>query len=85
MLWTCSSPLRFHQIIEDSNCLFSENRHFDQNLPGRYTLNRKDSRECSDALGYSDPPTELAFMLNLKKSVMTPSPEMEFLGMVIND
>ena len=27
---------------------------------------------------------ELGFVINLKKSVMTPSQEMEFLGMVIN-
>ena len=32
MLWTSSSPLRFHQITEDSKCLSSENRHFDHNL-----------------------------------------------------
>ena len=56
MLRTCSSPLRFHQVIEDSNCLSSENTHFDHNLSGRYALNRKDSRECSDVSPYSDPP-----------------------------
>ena len=56
MLWTCSSPLRFHQIIEDSNCLSSENRRFDHNLSGRYALNWKDSREYSDVSQYIDPP-----------------------------
>ena len=43
MLWTCSSLLRFHQIIEHSNCLSLENKHFDHNLSGGYTLNWKDS------------------------------------------
>ena len=56
MLWTCSSPLRFHQIIEDFNCLYSENRRFDHNLSGRYALNWKDSREYSDVSQYIDPP-----------------------------
>ena len=44
MLWNCSLQfLRFHQIIEDSNCLYSENRHFDYNLSGRYAFNWQNS------------------------------------------
>ena len=42
------------QIIEDSNCLSSQNRHFDHNLSRQYALNWKDSRECSDVSWYSD-------------------------------
>ena len=57
MLWICSSPLRFHQIIEHSNCLSLENKHFDHNLSGGYALNWKDSWECSDVLQCSDSPT----------------------------
>ena len=57
ILWTSCSPLYFHQIIGDSNCLSSENRYFDH---------------------------QLGFVINLKKSVMTPLQDMEFLGMVIN-
>ena len=48
--------LRFHQVIEDSNCLSSENRHFDHNLSRLYALKWKDSRKCSDVLQYSDRP-----------------------------
>ena len=55
MLWTYSILLPFCQIIEDSNCLFSENKHFDHNLSGRYALNWNDSQECSDVLRYNDP------------------------------
>ena len=38
VLWTCSSPLRFNQIFEDTNCFSLENGHFDHNLSGRYAL-----------------------------------------------
>ena len=69
MLWTCSSPLRFHQIIKDSNCLSSENRHFNHNLYGLYALNWKESRECSDVLRYSDPPIAGAGVCDKSKEV----------------
>ena len=65
MLWTCTSPLRFHQIIEDS----PENSHFDHNLSGRYALNWKDSRECSDVTQYSDPPIAGAGICDKSKKV----------------
>ena len=69
MLWTCSSPLLFHETIEDSNCLFSENRHFNHNLSGPYALNWKDSRECLDASPYSDPPITRAGVCDKSKEV----------------
>ena len=68
MLWNCSRQfLRFHQIIEDSNCLSSENRHFDYNLSGRYALNWKNSRECSDVSQYSDPHIAVAGVCDKSK------------------
>ena len=69
MLWTCTSPLRFHQITEDSNCFSSENRHFDHNLSGPYTLIWKDNRECSDVSQYSDPPIARAGVCDKSKEV----------------
>ena len=69
MPWSCSSPLRFHQIIEDSNCFSSDNRDFDHNLSGRYALNWKDSRECSDVSRYSDPPIAGAGVCDKSKEV----------------
>ena len=53
MLWTCSCPLRFPQIIEDSNCLSLENSHFDHNLSRWYALSWKNSWECPDVSRYS--------------------------------
>ena len=58
---------RFQQIIEDSTCLFSENRHFDQNLSRQYALDWKENRECSDVLRYSDPPISEAWTCNKSK------------------
>ena len=69
MLSTCPSNLRFHQIIEDSNCFSSENRHFDHNLSGRYALNWTDSRECLDVSRYSDPPIVGAGVFGKSKEV----------------
>ena len=76
---------RFQQIIEDSTCLFPENRHFDQNFSRQYALDWKDNQECSDVLRYSDPPTggSLGCVINLKNSVIILSQEIEFLGMAI--
>ena len=68
-LWTCSSALPFQQIIEDSNCFSSEKRHFDHNLFGRYALNLKDSRECSDVSQYSDLATAGAEVCDKSKEV----------------
>ena len=85
MLWTCSSPLHFQQIIEDSNCLSSENRLLiiiypdDMLLIGRPPDNVQMYRDTVILLLQ-----ELGLVINLKKLVMTPSLEMEFLGMVIN-
>ena len=86
MLWNCSSQfLCFHQIIEDSNCLSSENKHFDYNLSGRYALDWNNSRGCSDVLQYSDPHIAVAGVCDKSKEVGDdPSQETEFLGMVIN-
>ena len=69
MLWTCFSPLRFHQIIEDFSCISSENRHFDHNLSERYALSWKDHRECSDVSRYSDPPIAGAGVCDKSKEV----------------
>ena len=69
MIWTYSIPLHFHQIIKDSNRFSSENRHFDHNLSGRYDLNWKDNRECSDLSWYSDPPIAGAGFCDKSKEV----------------
>ena len=47
------APLRFPQIIEDSNCLSLENSHFDHNLSRWYALSWKNSWECPDVSRYS--------------------------------
>ena len=69
ILWTCSSPLRFSQIIEDSYCLSSKNRHFDHNLPEQYALIWKNSQEGSDVSRYSDPPIAGAGVCDKSKEV----------------
>ena len=69
MLWTCFSPLRFHQIIEDSNCPSLEKRYFDHNLSRRFALNWRNSQECSDVSRYSDPPIAGAGFCDKSKEV----------------
>ena len=85
MLWTCFSALYFQKIIEDSNCLSSENRHLDHNLFGRCVLNWKDSRECSDVSRYSNPPIAGARVCDKSKEVSDdPLTGDGVLGMAIN-
>ena len=69
MLWTCSGPLRFYQIIEDSNWFSSENRHFDHSIRRRYALNWKNIREYSDVSRYSDPAIAGAGVCDKSKEV----------------
>ena len=69
MFWTCSSHLRFHQIIEDSSCLSSDNRLFDHNLSIRYTFNWKSSRQYPDASQYGEPPIAGARVSDKSKEV----------------
>ena len=69
MLWTCSIPLPFRQIIEDSNCLSLDSRNFEHNLSGQYAVNWNDNQECSDVLRYSDPPIAEAGVCYKSKEV----------------
>ena len=74
ILWTCTSPLRFHQTIEDSNCLSLENRHFDFGhflddilLSGKRAENVQMHPDTVILLLQ-----ELGFAINVKKLVMIP-------------
>ena len=49
------ASLRFDQVIEEFNCLSSENRYFHHNLSRPSALNWKDSLKCSDVSRYRNP------------------------------
>ena len=63
------APYVFTKLLKIPIAFLRRNRHFDHNLSGRYALNWKYSRECSDVWQYSDLPIAGAGVFDKSKEV----------------
>ena len=84
LLWAKPSTFNFYKINEGPYCATAAPKHSPNDMPGRYAHNGQISTGINLSLGHSDlAPAESGFVLNLKKSILESSQEIEFLGMVI--
>ena len=80
-----SSTSDIYKINEGLYCSAVAPKHSSKNIPGRHADNGQVSPGIDLSSRHWDPPPEnLGSALNLKKSVLEPSPKIEFLGMVID-
>ena len=89
VFWPGTSPICFHKTPKDPHDLSKKDRDMHSNLFGRHVdysqnkgrdyINLRDIRDAVILLLQC-----LGFVINQKKSVMTPVQEIEFLGMIVN-
>ena len=85
VFWPCTSPIRFHKTPKDALALLKRIGirvviYLDMLIIGR---TREETIALRDTVILLL--QRLEFVINQKKSVMTPVQEIEFLGMIVND
>ena len=85
VFWPCTSPIRFHKTPKDALALLKGIGirvviYLDMLIIGR---TREETIALRDTVILLL--QRLGFVINHKKSVMTPVQEIEFLGMIVND
>ena len=85
VFWPCTSPIRFHKTPKDALALLKRIGirvviYLDMLIIGR---TREETIALRDTVILLL--QRLGFVINQKKSVMTPVQEIEFLGMIVND
>ena len=85
-LWSRPSSTSFYEIIKNPNFNFTPNKYSSDNLFRRPPFNGEKSSgdKNSQRLDYFSLPSHLGFVINLKKSVLTPQTRIEFLGIMID-
>ena len=85
LLWPRSRPFDFQKTSEDPNCLIKENQCKNNNIFGRHPSNGPNVERNFPRKGDIDfSVTKCGFVINLKKSKLTPVKEIESLGLVLN-
>ena len=77
-----TSSTNFHEATENPNSDSTKNQHSDHCLPGRYALDEPNNRRPEHGKGHIDFSLiqQLGFIINLKKSVLSATQKLEFLG-----
>ena len=85
MFWPGTDSTNFYKATENSNSNSTKNQHSDHRLPGRYALDGPNNRRLNmtrDTLIFLL--QQLGFIINLKKSVLSATQKIEFLGLEID-
>ena len=73
------------QITKIPSCSFETNKHSNNSLSGRYVTDAAGLRGNYDSEGYTDfSLAKFGFVIHLKKSILHPMKQLEFLGLQIN-
>lgn len=73
VFWNFPSPTTVHQALESSYIPPQETKHKNYYVSRRYAANGSNERQITDG-----------FLVNIKKSVLEPTRQLEFLGVTIN-
>ena len=85
LFWLASFPTNFHNIIENPSCNFVSHKYKNGYLLGRHASNGPLHRRDKHVSQHSNLlVTTSWFVINWKKSVLTPVQEIEFLGLKSN-
>ena len=78
------STKNFFKIIQNSSFSVASPEHTNQNSLGRHVVDKPYNRRNINGQRHSNLLQQLGFILNLKKSVLTPTQRIEFLGVTVD-
>ena len=85
LLWFETSTMNIHKIAKSANDNLTQDKHQNNNLLRRHAIDwslfRRNNHETDTVIFLLQ---HLGFVINWKKSVLTPVQEIEFLGLTIN-
>ena len=83
VLWARASTKDFHETLEDTNCIATQDKHTFSHLFGQRPSDSINIRGNSDEQRYTHLSSS-GFVINAKMSVFEPTHRLQFLGLLID-
>ena len=83
VLWARTSTKDFHETLEDTNCIATQDKHTFSHLFGQRPSDSKNIRGNSGEQRYTHLSSS-GFVINAKMSVFEPTHRLQFLGLLID-